>query len=95
MLILRLFSDHEFVFLNPKNKTETRQFKIKTFKIQFLTFFSMASEFYTMPVLYRTLAFFVCHFYRLASTVPYRVPLKTAKPRTEPFKTEFYTHILL
>ena len=47
------------------------------------------------PCPYRTLAFFVYRFDRLASTVPYRFPLKTAKPRTEPFKTEFYTHILL
>ena len=44
---------------------------------------------------YRTLAFFVYRFDRLASTVPYRFPLKTVKPLTEPFKTEFYTHILL
>ncbi len=41
------------------------------------------------PCPYRTLAFSV---YR---TVPYRFPLKTVKPRTEPFETEFYTHILL
>ena len=47
----------------------------------------------TVP--YRTLAFFVCRFDRLASTVTYRFPLKTAKPRTEPFKTEVYAHILL
>ena len=62
--------------------------------------YSRASEFYTVPVPYRTepyrtLAFFVYRFDRLASTVPYRFPLKTVKPRTEPFKTEFYTHILL
>ena len=29
------------------------------------------------------------------SRPPYRFPFKTAKPRTEPFKTEFHTHILL
>ena len=62
---------------------------------QIIKIYSKASEFYTVPVPYRTLAFFVYRFDRLASTVPYRFPLKTVKPLTEPFKTEFYTHILL
>ena len=53
-----------------------------------------ASEFYTVLVPYRTLAFFAYRFGRLASIVPYRFPFKTDKPRAEPFKTEFYIHSL-
>ena len=46
------------------------------------------------PRPYLTLQFFVYRFDRLASTVPYHLPFQTVKPRTELFKTEFYTRFI-
>ena len=42
-------------------------------------------------LLNHTLALFMYRFDRLATTVMFRFPFKTAKTRTELFKTEFYT----